>query len=68
MLQHVHVCSQQTACAWPGEQEYRTLWQSIFTVFNVAAAGEYDTETYLKVGCCWLTGHDCLVVGAAVSG
>lgn len=31
-------------------EEYRTLWQSIFTVFNVAAAGEYDTETYLKVG------------------
>ncbi|KAK9839401.1 hypothetical protein WJX81_000001 [Elliptochloris bilobata] len=37
------MCLKQTM-----HQEYRTLWQSIFTVFNVAAAGEYDTEVYLK--------------------
>ena len=47
---HLHLCSQQTACACTGTQEYSTLWESIFTVFNVAAAGEYDKNTYLKVG------------------
>ena len=31
-----------------GEQEYRTLGRSIFTVFTVAAAGDYEADTYLN--------------------
>ena len=38
----------EVAWSGAGEQEYRTLGRSIFTVFTVAAAGDYEADTYLN--------------------